>query len=154
MNATPEPGFYILGANVTNPKPDRRYGSGRTGLHNDAWEHWVTLPRGFRLYVVARHHKRDGEPTLTIENARGRFHEAISVYSNPELWALVTANLIPVEEDLTDLLHRRMRDNAAHEILERLIHRGTITLAQVEAELDASDAEDEAFTETRAQGER
>lgn len=111
------PGCYELAEDVKNPSPDRR-----------SYHDWTNAPvwkKGTRLYVR-------GIPFISIERVGHWPHQNVQRYQT-ERWNALAAMMVPIKEDLSFLIHRRYIDGSWPDILQILIDRGKITLADVEA---------------------
>lgn len=120
------PGCYELAEDVKNPSPRR--------AHQD-WTNRPVWKKGLRLYV-----RESGNPLVedsdvkfyVIERCGWWTHQNIKRYQT-ERWNALAAMMMPVQEDIGFLIHRRYIDGSWPDILQILIDRGKITLADVEA---------------------
>lgn len=125
-----KPGCYVLDADVTNPRPDKRVS-----------RNWTCAPvwkKGMRLYVRAFKDTIEGHGSVTILSIEGvdeRWtHMNVQRFQNDgDRWNALAAHMTPVPENLDYLLHRCDVDNSMRDILRVLLKWNKISLSSIEA---------------------
>lgn len=146
-------GIFTLSKTIANPKPDRRT--------RNRWLGAAEWKAG-TVFSVMRAPSHPGDaPYFRLKHLDERYPEEVSFFHNREggFWrsshpdqeaALLTlvAALAPSTDPDHPLLWLILKrhdyiSRASEAVLFRLVREGAVTLAQVEAALDASDAEDD-----------
>lgn len=128
-----KPGHYVLGCDVTNPKPDRRMT--RSFVHQPVWE------KGTLFYVreeLIPNPMRDDDSKILqnrLELTEGRYSTRWLPWE--EIYETLMPHLVPCpDESYEQLLHRL--DYSPTSLLRRLFKAGLVSVAELEgvAQLD------------------